>query len=148
MNLPYICAAFLAWGLMGIQGPAQSVSFYIGSLHFVNWRLFLIICTFPALFSAVSLSVMPESPAYLLHVGCVHNNICALVQVHACTLSVCTFGFIVQMKQLKQLRKVLRKIQQVNKMCRCCLIAKEVCSVGLCTVNKLLSLRSTLLLPC
>lgn len=75
MNLPYICAAFLAWGLMGIQGPDQSVSFYIGSLHFVNWRLFLIICTFPALLSAVSLSIMPESPAYLLHVGCVHNNV-------------------------------------------------------------------------
>lgn len=69
-----ICAALLAWGLMGIQGPDQSVNFYIGSLHFVNWRLFLIICTLPALLSAVSLSIMPESPAYLLHVGCMHNN--------------------------------------------------------------------------
>lgn len=65
----YICAALLAWVLMGIQGPDQSINFYIGSLHFVNWRLYLIICTLPALLSAVSLSIMPESPAYLLHVG-------------------------------------------------------------------------------
>ena len=56
---------------MGIPGPDQSIDFYIGSLHFVNWRLFLIICTLPALLSAVSLTIMPESPAYLLHVGCI-----------------------------------------------------------------------------
>lgn len=112
----YICAASLAWGLMGIPGPDQSVDFYIGSLHFVNWRLFLIICTLPALLSAVSLTIMPESPAYLLHVGCVHKNV--------------RFQFVLlallQMGQLEQLRKVLRKIQQVNELCRCCLIAKEV----------------------
>lgn len=63
--------ALLAWILLGIKGPDQSVSFYIGSLHFVNWRLFLIICTIPALISAVSLLFMPETPAYLLHVGCI-----------------------------------------------------------------------------
>ena len=63
---------------MGIQGPDQSISFYIGSLHFVNWRLFLIICTLPALLSALSLTIMPESPAYLLHVGCVHNARCII----------------------------------------------------------------------
>ena len=57
---------------MGIEGAEQSISFYIGDLHFVNWRLFLIICTLPALISAISLLLMPETPAYLLHVS--HTN--------------------------------------------------------------------------
>ena len=61
--------ALFAWGLMGTEEHGQGVSFYIGDLHFVNWRLFLIICTIPALLSAIALVFMPETPAYLLHVG-------------------------------------------------------------------------------
>ena len=113
---------------MGIQGSDQAVSFYIGSLHFVNWRLFLVICTLPALFSAVSLLFMPESPAYLLHVSCIHVHV-HHTTIHACTLAVYVIGFYVQMKQLVRLKKVLRKIQRVNMMCSCCWIAKEVCSI-------------------
>ena len=54
---------------MGTEQHGQGVDFYIGDLHFVNWRLFLVICTIPALLSAIALVFLPETPAYLLHVG-------------------------------------------------------------------------------
>ena len=66
-----IFAAVLAWGILGLMHPIDS---YIGSLHFVNWRLFLVLCTIPAfLFVSVSL-FLPNSPAYLFHVSVIGQH--------------------------------------------------------------------------
>ncbi len=69
VNFVVTHAAFIAWALLGTEGPHSEISFYIGSLHFVHWRLFLMICTLPAFVSSVSLLFLPESPAYLFQVN-------------------------------------------------------------------------------
>ena len=55
---------------MGLPETNTAIDFYIGTLHFVNWRLFLIICSIPAFLSSVSILFLPESPAFLYLVRC------------------------------------------------------------------------------
>ncbi len=63
-----IFTALLAWVMLGIPQTESAISFYIGSLHIVNWRVFLMICTVPSFVSAASFLILPESPGFLYHV--------------------------------------------------------------------------------
>ncbi|GIZ00884.1 synaptic vesicle glycoprotein 2B [Caerostris extrusa] len=38
-------------------------------LHFARWRKFLLICSIPAILSAIGVSFLPESPRFLLEMG-------------------------------------------------------------------------------
>ena len=67
-NYVHIHTAFIAWALLGTESSYSAINFYIGSLRFSNWRLFLIICTFPAFLFTFLMLFMPESPAYLFQV--------------------------------------------------------------------------------
>ena len=62
-----IFTALLALALLGSSAEG-TVNFYLGSLHIVNWRIFLMICTIPSFVSAVSLIFMPETPTFLYQV--------------------------------------------------------------------------------
>uniref|UniRef100_A0A3P8UVI3 Synaptic vesicle glycoprotein 2 n=1 Tax=Cynoglossus semilaevis TaxID=244447 RepID=A0A3P8UVI3_CYNSE len=58
-----ILAAGLAWMVI----PSTSTHFFLGSLDFKSWRLFVVLCSFPALTSAVVFRlIMPESPKFLM----------------------------------------------------------------------------------
>ena len=61
----FFSPSLIAWVLMGLPETNTAIDFYIGTLHFVNWRLFLIICSIPAFLSSVSFLFLPESPAFL-----------------------------------------------------------------------------------
>lgn len=103
--------AFIAWALLGTEGPHSEISFYIGSLHFVHWRLFLIICTFPAFVSSISLLFLPESPAYLYHVW-LYTDFCKYLAM---------LLLVEQTGKGAKLLKVLKKIRAVNHASLCCL---------------------------
>ena len=87
-----IFTALLAWLLLGSHEAQGSVSFYIGSLHFVTWRLFIILCTIPSFLSAASLVFLPESPGFLFHVRLGHYS--SLVCVHVCVHALCKYMYV------------------------------------------------------
>ncbi|KAL4641904.1 synaptic vesicle glycoprotein 2B-like [Arapaima gigas] len=58
-----IYASFTAWGII----PHYGWGFSMGAkLQFHSWRLFVLVCTLPAIFSLIGLAFMPESPRFLL----------------------------------------------------------------------------------
>ena len=63
-----IFAALMAWLFLG-SGAGDSISFYLGNLHIVHWRVFLVICTVPSFVSATCLIFMTETPAFLYQVS-------------------------------------------------------------------------------
>ena len=63
-----IFAALMAWLLLG-SGAGDSINFYLGSLHIVHWRIFLVICTVPSFVSATCLIFLTETPAFLYQVS-------------------------------------------------------------------------------
>jgi len=69
--------ALLALVMMGLPEYNAAIDFYIGTLHFVNWRLFLIICTIPAFLCSVFFAILPETPAFLYLVGIAVGSTCA-----------------------------------------------------------------------
>ena len=62
-----IFVALLAWLLLG-SGAGDSISFFLGNLHIVHWRVFLVMCTIPSFVSAVALTFLTETPAFLYQV--------------------------------------------------------------------------------
>uniref|UniRef100_A0A8C9WB16 Synaptic vesicle glycoprotein 2 n=1 Tax=Scleropages formosus TaxID=113540 RepID=A0A8C9WB16_SCLFO len=61
-----ILAAGLAWLII----PSSFSGFWLGSLHFQSWRLFVMLCSIPSLSSALVFGLaMPESPRFLMEAG-------------------------------------------------------------------------------
>ncbi|KAL4622781.1 synaptic vesicle glycoprotein 2C-like [Arapaima gigas] len=61
-----ILAAGLAWLII----PSSFSGFWLGSLHFQSWRLFVLLCSIPSLSSALLFCLaMPESPRFLMEAG-------------------------------------------------------------------------------
>lgn len=81
-----IFAALLAWIVIGQY--TDSIHGQLGHMKIESWRIYIILCTFPCLSSAVALFFMPESPAFLFSKG-----------------------------KLKRTAKILSKIQQTNSYC-------------------------------
>ena len=72
-----IVTAGIAWLVIPRTGLGASV----GTIWFGSWRIFVALCAFPSLSSAVFMFLMPESPKFLqkvsltlsmffLHLGC------------------------------------------------------------------------------
>ncbi len=64
-----IFTALLAWIMLGLPETESAISVYLGSLHIVNWRVFLMICTVPSFVSSFSFMFLPETPGFLHHVS-------------------------------------------------------------------------------
>ncbi|XP_071098545.1 synaptic vesicle glycoprotein 2C-like [Haliotis cracherodii] len=73
-----ILAAGLAWIII----PQETWGYFSPEFTFSSWRIFIAVCTIPALSSAVLFFLMPESPKYLLTVGREMDAIYVLKQVH------------------------------------------------------------------
>ncbi|GIY67311.1 synaptic vesicle glycoprotein 2B [Caerostris darwini] len=58
--------AVLAWGIIPRSG---ATILDMKRLHFARWRKFLLICSIPAILSAIGVSFLPESPRFLLEMG-------------------------------------------------------------------------------
>ncbi|XP_015906329.1 synaptic vesicle glycoprotein 2C [Parasteatoda tepidariorum] len=58
--------AVLAWGIIPKSGATIMDT---KRLHFGRWRKFLLICSIPAIISAVGTTFLPESPRFLLEMG-------------------------------------------------------------------------------
>ncbi|KAH7944805.1 hypothetical protein HPB49_000746 [Dermacentor silvarum] len=53
----------------------------LGRLHFSSWRVFLLICSFPAIVSVLGLAFLPESPRFLLEMGRDVEAMCVYQQI-------------------------------------------------------------------
>ncbi|UYV81263.1 SV2A [Cordylochernes scorpioides] len=60
-----VFTAVMAWGLIPRTGMGIVLS---RNLHFNSWRIFLLLCSLPAILSCLGLIFFPESPRYLLEV--------------------------------------------------------------------------------
>ncbi|XP_054722226.1 synaptic vesicle glycoprotein 2C-like [Uloborus diversus] len=58
--------AVLAWGIIPKSGATIMDA---KRLHFGRWRKFLLICSIPAIISAIGTTFLPESPRFLLEMG-------------------------------------------------------------------------------
>lgn len=96
---------FLAWALMGSNSDVSQMSLPLGSLHFVPWRLFLVLCSCFVVLMMVPLFCAPESPLFLLHKG--HN---------------------------KKLQELLDRMQRLNSCgcAKCCLTKRKANGVRKC----------------
>uniref|UniRef100_A0A8C9V7K9 Synaptic vesicle glycoprotein 2Bb n=1 Tax=Scleropages formosus TaxID=113540 RepID=A0A8C9V7K9_SCLFO len=74
-----IYASFTAWGII----PHYGWGFSMGTeFQFHSWRLFVLVCALPAIFSLIGLSFMPESPRFLLENAKHDEGWMILKQVH------------------------------------------------------------------
>ncbi|KAG8183292.1 hypothetical protein JTE90_025992 [Oedothorax gibbosus] len=58
--------AVLAWGIIPKTG---AVIMETKRLQFARWRKFLLVCSLPAIVSAIGVTFLPESPRFLLEMG-------------------------------------------------------------------------------
>ncbi|MBN3287950.1 SV2B protein, partial [Polyodon spathula] len=61
-----IYASSMAWGIIPHYGWGSSMG---TSYQFHSWRVFVLVCTLPAISSLIGLIFMPESPRFLLEVS-------------------------------------------------------------------------------
>ncbi|RDD36368.1 Synaptic vesicle glycoprotein 2C [Trichoplax sp. H2] len=85
----YWCFGNIYAALMALLIITQSVAISVGQVTLTGWRIFLIVCAIPPLIALISLSLMPNSPRFLIKQG----------------------------KREKTL-KVLRAIHRINSQCR------------------------------
>ncbi|XP_012673490.1 synaptic vesicle glycoprotein 2A isoform X2 [Clupea harengus] len=74
-----IYAAAMAWAII----PHYGWSFQMGSAYqFHSWRVFVLVCAFPAVAAIAALNTMPESPRFYLENGKHDEGWMILKQVH------------------------------------------------------------------
>jgi VNT family MFS transporter (synaptic vesicle glycoprotein 2) len=89
---PYVVLLSMMWILFGVYAPLLGwallhnpciIDTHLGSMPFRAWRVYVLLCTIPALLSAVFFIVMPESPSWHYSVCCVCicNCICTCMPV-------------------------------------------------------------------
>ena len=66
-------AALMAWIVIGQFHDSAHGN--VGAMTMESWRIYVIICTFPCLSSALSLIFFPESPSFLFAVRYIHLRI-------------------------------------------------------------------------
>ncbi|XP_041083004.1 synaptic vesicle glycoprotein 2B-like [Polyodon spathula] len=74
-----IYASSMAWGIIPHYGWGSSMG---TSYQFHSWRVFVLVCTLPAISSLIGLIFMPESPRFLLENGKHDEAWMILKQVH------------------------------------------------------------------
>ena len=83
--LGQVYTALLAWGLL--NNPC-AIDAQLGSLTLRSWRVFVMLCTVPAITSAVCFIFLPESPSWLyqVHMYCIVLYKChvVLIMLYAC----------------------------------------------------------------
>ena len=62
-----IFAALMAWIVIGRFN--NDIHGHIGSMTIEAWRVYIILCTFPCLSSALCFILLPESPSFLFSVS-------------------------------------------------------------------------------
>ena len=82
----------LFWMVGGIYGswiaymliPSHGWSFYMGSDYkYHSWRMFIVVCSLPSIFAAALLTIIPESPRWLLETGQKNKALEVLATIHA-----------------------------------------------------------------
>lgn len=73
-----VFASVVAWGLIPRTGTTL---LGLGRLHFSSWRVFLLVCSLPAIVSVLGLGFLPESPRYLLEMGRDVEAMCVYQQI-------------------------------------------------------------------
>lgn len=103
----------LAWMVI----PSTSTHFFLGSLDFKSWRLFVVLCSFPALTSAVVFRlIMPESPKFLMEVIKVHAeaSLSRILSVWCLMHPWCSTLCFLQADQEKEAIDVFRLMFEIN----------------------------------
>ncbi|KAH8023299.1 hypothetical protein HPB51_011742 [Rhipicephalus microplus] len=73
-----VFTSVMAWGLIPRTGATL---LGLGRLHFSSWRVFLLVCSFPAVVSVLGLAFLPESPRFLLEMGRDVEAMCVYQQI-------------------------------------------------------------------
>ncbi|KAF3833942.1 hypothetical protein F7725_025146, partial [Dissostichus mawsoni] len=105
-----IYASAMAWAII----PHYGWSFQMGSAYqFHSWRVFVLVCAFPAVAAIAALSAMPESPRFYLENGKHDEGWMILKQVHDTNMrakghpekvfSVTTIKTVKQMDELSEI---------------------------------------------
>uniref|UniRef100_A0A4W4E8E9 Major facilitator superfamily (MFS) profile domain-containing protein n=1 Tax=Electrophorus electricus TaxID=8005 RepID=A0A4W4E8E9_ELEEL len=74
-----IYASAMAWVIIPHYGWSFSMA---SAYHFHRWRVFVVVCALPCVFSVVALTFMPESPRFYLEVGKHDEAWMILKQIH------------------------------------------------------------------
>ncbi|XP_076323195.1 synaptic vesicle glycoprotein 2C-like [Tachypleus tridentatus] len=73
-----VIVSVTAWAVIPRTGLTILLS---ENVHFSSWRLFLVICVTPSVFSVIGLMFLPESPRFLLEVGRNAEAMCVYQEV-------------------------------------------------------------------
>lgn len=119
-----VFASLLAWIVIGNDHIYDSFHGQVGSLELNGWRVYLMLCTFPALSSGLFMIFLPESPSYLYDVSQRRGGMEGVSNMTSTQTNFNILHYIfssclpLQKGKLKKSSTVVKHIEYINNYCR------------------------------